>query len=1485
MRFLSAVLSAVLAGAAFAQAPYLVTDLNAARVQAKNSSFPGSFKEMNGSVLFSATTADMGRELWRIADGSISLLRDVNPGPGSFSPGTLMNLSPGVALFSAFDEEHQRELWRTDGTAEGTFLVKDLHPTGSSNVAMRTAGGGKVFFQADDGVHGVEPWVSDGTAEGTRMLADLDAEEISIMRWAEDRLYIFTPDSLWVSDGTAEGTRRVDATFLGPQRSVAVGSTVYFTAATHASGRELWVTDGTDAGTRMVLELAPGAFPAFPYSAPAVTAHGSLIYFAATDDGTNVDLWKTDGTATGTQLVRAAITVTGSTMPTIQSANGLLWIETYEGLWRSDGTAAGTFLIATGERDRVGMYPAFGTVLFFRMRGDGTQLWSTDGSVAGTTHIVTLPASWPLSAEFVGGKLYFSLDDGISGDELWVCEDGTAAGTHRLANLNSDPVPSGFPESLTVLGNEVYFAGEDDASAARQIFRTDGVTTTRVTQFDTNESLANLTASGGALWFTRDVYRRLWRSDAVETRLIYEAGITSLFAATNGFYFNTHDTAWSAGGNEPVALPVERPRGWAEQAGRVYVAGVPDTLYTTAGTPETTTRLAPLSSALISLVPAAGALFFSDTMLRRTDGTIEGTTVVRPFPAASLTAAGPYLYFLASGALWRTDGTEGGTLLLKQIAASLLTEAGGLLYFRGEDDAGAELWRSDGSVEGTMRVSDIRPGSASSNPQHLAAVQGALYFAADDGTHGVELWRTNAAGGVELVADLEPGAASSSPQWMTFAGSKLYFAATTSMTGRELWALPLGNTTISISDVRVTEGHSGATIARFTVTRGGDTQSAASVAFTTANASAIAGEDYVAQSGIVSFAAGESTRSVDVAVNGDRAIETHEAFFVILSSPNGAAIARAVATAFVDDDDRRAELTIEWLPSTVGNVATHRRFRVTNGGPSAATDVLLRYSESPYEAAFSVPGISCRATGCSLGALAAGASKEVVVHKSVPSPHYVDPARPPGQTIYAEVRAQENDADASDNAVSKMLSYDGQLVLPPYLVTGSSVRADLVLNLSTSGQRVVTLQTSSANVTATPSSITFTNAAREAAFTLTTGEATGAVRLDAGTASLMVPVVVAGTTPKLDVALQAIGAIVNYGETAEMTVRVAARLPDGTLPTGSITLLDTDGNVVLQQSLVNGATTFVRTGLRPGTHLWFARYDGDAHFNGLAGAEVRAEVRGLMTALSVSAPLVICGAADVSIVVRNIFEEAAPEGSITVRINAVDVATLPLQPSSVPGESFAVYRHEFPVGETYLHAIYDGSGAFESSSGDMRVTRRACLPLGVTATAVSSSVVNILWTPNGAHHYRVMWLQGDRWVSIGSTPGGSWSHAWLSANTTYVYTVFAENADDSVIGYAIPDFATTRTYTNDPLTPGLPVRLQHFAELRSAIWALRPSWITLTPIASGAPIRASHVLELRDALARVRHSLGMPPLSFSAAPAPGTPIRALHLQELRDALK
>jgi Calx-beta domain/RTX calcium-binding nonapeptide repeat (4 copies) len=110
--------------------------------------------------------------------------------------------------------------------------------------------------------------------------------------------------------------------------------------------------------------------------------------------------------------------------------------------------------------------------------------------------------------------------------------------------------------------------------------------------------------------------------------------------------------------------------------------------------------------------------------------------------------------------------------------------------------------------------------------------------------------------------------------------------------------------TISINDVTLVEGDAGTTNAVFTVSLSNPSSTAVTVNYITANGTATAGTDYTAlASTALTFAAGETTKTVTVAVTGETVFEADETFFVNLSGAVGATISDAQGQATIANND------------------------------------------------------------------------------------------------------------------------------------------------------------------------------------------------------------------------------------------------------------------------------------------------------------------------------------------------------------------------------------------------------------------------------------------------------------------------------------------------------------------------------------------------------------------------------------------------------
>ena len=143
---------------------------------------------------------------------------------------------------------------------------------------------------------------------------------------------------------------------------------------------------------------------------------------------------------------------------------------------------------------------------------------------------------------------------------------------------------------------------------------------------------------------------------------------------------------------------------------------------------------------------------------------------------------------------------------------------------------------------------------------------------------------------------------------------------------------------LSINDVSVKENNTGTTNAVFIVTLNTPSPASVTVNYTTVDATAIAPGDYITTSGTLTFAAGETTKTISVPVKGDTLNETNEFFRVNLSDAANATIADRQGIGTILDDDRAPAFSINDVTVTEGNSGTvNATFTITLSTPSGQT--------------------------------------------------------------------------------------------------------------------------------------------------------------------------------------------------------------------------------------------------------------------------------------------------------------------------------------------------------------------------------------------------------------------------------------------------------------------------------------------------------------------------------------------------------------------
>jgi ELWxxDGT repeat protein len=298
----------------------------------------------------------------------------------------------GILYFSA-NGPGGRELWKSDGTAAGTRRVKDLRlgPKGS-NPDQIISLGSTVYFAAFD------------KAFGERQV--------------------------WRSDGTSAGTHPLNGSefYRSPRTLTRVGNLVYFLGDSSGCAPSTYLlrTNGTNAGTRIVTyangeENYGDGLPALSFKNRLfLVEYGRLEKVNQAGNGL-VTVKSFDDPAINGYGHVVGLHRMGSTLYLMVDV--LVddeWVA-YRQLWKTDGTASGTqsvFLWDPMYVDPV-MTSVGGELFFWSQGSNGPDIWRSDGTNAGTMLAAEIHAPFEQHLTPSGSSIYFSHDDGVHGRELW----------------------------------------------------------------------------------------------------------------------------------------------------------------------------------------------------------------------------------------------------------------------------------------------------------------------------------------------------------------------------------------------------------------------------------------------------------------------------------------------------------------------------------------------------------------------------------------------------------------------------------------------------------------------------------------------------------------------------------------------------------------------------------------------------------------------------------------------------------------------------------------------------------------------------------------------------------------------------------------------------------------------------------------------------------------------------------------------------------
>ncbi|MBC8882952.1 T9SS type A sorting domain-containing protein [Flavobacterium piscinae] len=305
---------------------------------------PDFYAELNGELYFWARETSGPFSLWKTNGTTTGTVKVVDP---SFAGGgTPMVIYNDKIYFLAYSATGQNpELYVTDGTPTGTGLFLEINPSTAANLAAGSSPNdlfvydGYLFFSADDGTNGRELWRTDGTTFGTTMVADI------------------FPNNLNPSFGKGSN----------PDYFIEFNNELYFvargydTGLNQITGNELYKYTIANGWNRVKDFYSGNLNSGIGTSNPFFIMNNELFIIA--QDGThganNFELWKTDGTESGTiKTVNSSALNNISLESFIENKdyailnNKLYFQHNSQQIWVTDGTNATTQqLTNTGEID------------------------------------------------------------------------------------------------------------------------------------------------------------------------------------------------------------------------------------------------------------------------------------------------------------------------------------------------------------------------------------------------------------------------------------------------------------------------------------------------------------------------------------------------------------------------------------------------------------------------------------------------------------------------------------------------------------------------------------------------------------------------------------------------------------------------------------------------------------------------------------------------------------------------------------------------------------------------------------------------------------------------------------------------------------------------------------------------------------------------------------------------------------------------------
>ena len=418
-------------------------------------------------------------------------------------------------FFSVENGSGGNRLWVSEGTAATTRPLNNRQWSPISEIVDMN---GIALFIGVDSAGRSELWQSDGTEAGTSQIV-VDGKrfrDVNGLTVAGTQVFFReghgNSASLWTLDDTFQS--KIALASNTSSQPVAVGDEVMFAAN---ANKELWKSDGTTTGTVHVKDFVRSTVTGGPSSAKYLTeSHGKLYFAAAENPNADRELWVSDGTRQGTMPTKQVISGPVAWEPSsfIETADGMVFKAEEAGgvqqLWKLSSDTNALIRLTDLKRNARNVFDV-GDAIFFTADhptgGGATELWKTDGTTQGTAHIKSFQGRGsPSQLTSFDGTLYFEVDE-----DIWK-SDGTPEGTVQAVDRPGGQ-ENGFSGVLTI-GDSLYFTSRDTMTGNSALWSADATTGEVTRAADLTREFSSATDVDGVLFYMNG--HELWKSDGTQ---------------------------------------------------------------------------------------------------------------------------------------------------------------------------------------------------------------------------------------------------------------------------------------------------------------------------------------------------------------------------------------------------------------------------------------------------------------------------------------------------------------------------------------------------------------------------------------------------------------------------------------------------------------------------------------------------------------------------------------------------------------------------------------------------------------------------------------------------------------------------------------------------------------------------------------------------------------------------------------------------------